>query len=83
MLAAGPTPLPGALNWWRPAAGDIEDGLVGMPTRVPAFARWTPALYVGTVVPGCKSTRAGLKALPPGEKPWMDSSKNVRQESVA
>ena len=37
VLAARSTPVPGALNGWRPAAGDIEDGFVGMPTRVPAF----------------------------------------------
>lgn len=43
-LAARSSPLPGAVNWWGPAAEDIEDGFLGMPTRVLAFARWMPAL---------------------------------------
>lgn len=82
-LEARSTPLPGAVNWRRLAAEDVEDGFVGIPTRAPRFARWMPALYVGAVVPSCKSTPARLKALPLVERLWKNSSRDVRQETVA
>ena len=44
VLAARSMPLSGAVNWWRPAEEDIEDGFVSVPARMPAFAWWMPTL---------------------------------------